>query len=134
MLNRRSAIVAVGYPNSITYAVQSINNSISRKRDWCRQFIMHGRRHRFRIDRGTHVLNTSKKCEAFVLCGCAETNNPPQRCWIGGQVDRSILLCCAGAGHGVIASPPWCNALWKQPTRKYRVVCRDAPASSHSRS
>ncbi|RNC33904.1 hypothetical protein TcCL_Unassigned03352 [Trypanosoma cruzi] len=38
MLNRRSTIVAVGCPNSITYAAQSINNSISRKRDRCRRF------------------------------------------------------------------------------------------------
>ncbi|RNF04359.1 hypothetical protein TcG_10799 [Trypanosoma cruzi] len=46
----------------------------------------------FRTDCATHVLNIPDKCEAFVLCGCAEPNDPPQRCWIGGQVDRSILL------------------------------------------
>ncbi|RNC38661.1 hypothetical protein TcCL_NonESM12069 [Trypanosoma cruzi] len=38
MLNRRSTIVAVGCPNNITYPSQSINNSISRKRDRCRRF------------------------------------------------------------------------------------------------
>ncbi|KAF8286894.1 hypothetical protein TcBrA4_0024350 [Trypanosoma cruzi] len=39
----------------------------------------------------THVLHIPETREAFVLCGCAETNDPPQRCWTGGQVDRSIL-------------------------------------------
>ncbi|RNC56419.1 hypothetical protein TcCL_ESM06063 [Trypanosoma cruzi] len=38
MLNRRSAIVAVGYLNNVTYAAQSINNSISLKWDRCRRF------------------------------------------------------------------------------------------------
>ncbi|RNC32902.1 hypothetical protein TcCL_Unassigned04446 [Trypanosoma cruzi] len=56
---------------------------------------MHGRRHGLQSDCATHVLNILEKCEAFVLCGCAEPNYSPQRCWIGGQVDRSILLCCA---------------------------------------
>ncbi|KAF8304302.1 hypothetical protein TcYC6_0039470 [Trypanosoma cruzi] len=45
----------------------------------------------FQADCATHVLNMSENCEPFVLCGCAELNDPPQRCWIGFQVDRSIL-------------------------------------------
>ncbi|RNC35390.1 hypothetical protein TcCL_Unassigned01736 [Trypanosoma cruzi] len=116
---------------------------------------MHGRRHSLQADCATHVFNTLRKCEAFVLCGCAGPNDPPQRCWIGGQVDRSILLCCAWAERccAAVAVPHFqavevkgdrtrCdrlaavvrNALWTHPTGKYRVVCRDAPASAPSRS
>ncbi|RNF01387.1 hypothetical protein TcG_12056, partial [Trypanosoma cruzi] len=35
-----------------------------------------------------------------------------------------------GTGHGAIASPPWCNALWTHPTRKDCMVCWDAPDSA----
>ncbi|KAF8284882.1 hypothetical protein TcBrA4_0043190 [Trypanosoma cruzi] len=153
MLGKRSTIVVVGYPNNVTDAAQSINNSISRKRERCRRFPMHGRRHGLQSDCATHVLNIPETCEAFVRCGCAEPNDPPQRCWIGGQVDRSILICCAWAERccaavavphfqavGVSGDRTRCGRLTAVVQRtvdasdpKDRVVCRDAPASAPSR-
>ncbi|RNC40337.1 hypothetical protein TcCL_NonESM10197 [Trypanosoma cruzi] len=58
---------------------------------------MHRRRDRLRVDRGTQILVIMEACMAFVLCGFTETNVPPQRCWIGGRVDRSNLLRYADA-------------------------------------
>ncbi|RNC40913.1 hypothetical protein TcCL_NonESM09576 [Trypanosoma cruzi] len=52
----------------------------------------HGRRRGLQSYCATHFLNISEKCEAFVLCECKKPEYPPQRCWIGGQVDRIIVL------------------------------------------
>ncbi|RNC36012.1 hypothetical protein TcCL_Unassigned01049 [Trypanosoma cruzi] len=78
-------------PHVATDASHSVKYSIARQRNTrCRLpkcWLNSG----FRAGHATHVPNMSEKWEAFVPCGCAELNDPPQRCLIGLQVDRSIL-------------------------------------------
>ncbi|KAF8286523.1 hypothetical protein TcYC6_0037580 [Trypanosoma cruzi] len=78
----------LGDPHVAAEASRSLEDGIPRKRNTrCRPpkyWLNCG----FQADHATHVLNMSEKWEAFVLCGCAELNDPPQRCLIGLQVDR----------------------------------------------
>ncbi|KAF8285371.1 hypothetical protein TcBrA4_0037790 [Trypanosoma cruzi] len=90
VLSVRGANVVRG-DHAVADASRSIEDGASRQRDNRRCLPMRRRRRGFRGGYAPHVLNISEACEPFVLSGCAEPNGPPQRCWIGFQVDRSIL-------------------------------------------
>ncbi|RNC56526.1 hypothetical protein TcCL_ESM05891 [Trypanosoma cruzi] len=89
VLSVRGANVVRG-DHAVADASRSIEDGASRQRENRRCLPMRRRRRGFRGGYAPHVLNISEACEPFVLSGCAEPNDPPQRCWIGFQVDRSI--------------------------------------------
>ncbi|EKG06667.1 hypothetical protein TCSYLVIO_002222, partial [Trypanosoma cruzi] len=97
MLGKRSTIVVVGYPNNVTDAAQSINNGISRKRERCRRFPMHGRRHGLQIDKRTQILVIMESYIAFVLCERKRPECLPEREKIDFQLDRCIFRWCTNA-------------------------------------
>ncbi|RNE96797.1 hypothetical protein TcG_12858, partial [Trypanosoma cruzi] len=60
----------------------------------------------------THVLNIPETREAFVLCGCAETNDPPQRCWTAARWAEASFDDACGPRNAVQLPPcrtprPW---------------------------
>ncbi|KAF8304261.1 hypothetical protein TcYC6_0037600 [Trypanosoma cruzi] len=85
------ADVVRGDPHVAAEASRFLEDGIARQRNTRRCLPKYWLNCGFQADHATHVLNMSEKWEAFVLCGCAEPNDPPQRCLIGLQVDRSIL-------------------------------------------
>ncbi|KAF8304257.1 hypothetical protein TcYC6_0038730 [Trypanosoma cruzi] len=91
LLSMRGADVVRGDPHVAAEASRFLEDGVSRQRNTRRCLPKYWLNCGFQADCATHVLNMSENCEPFVLCGCAELNDPPQRCWIGFQVDRSIL-------------------------------------------
>ncbi|EAN98252.1 hypothetical protein Tc00.1047053508999.49 [Trypanosoma cruzi] len=91
LLSMRGADVAREDPHVAAEASKFLEDGISRQQNTRRCLPMRRRRRGFHVGYATHVLNITETCEPFVLSGCAELNDPPQRCWIGFQVDRSIL-------------------------------------------
>ncbi|RNC52359.1 hypothetical protein TcCL_ESM10423, partial [Trypanosoma cruzi] len=80
VLSMRGAGVVREDPHVAADASHSVKYGISRKRNTRHCIPMYRLRHGFRADCATLFLNIPKKCEAFVLCGFEEPNNPPQRC------------------------------------------------------
>ncbi|RNC41939.1 hypothetical protein TcCL_NonESM08433 [Trypanosoma cruzi] len=113
MLGKRRANVVVGCPNNVTDAWQSINNSISRKRDRCRCLPMHGRRHRFRVHKGTQILVIMEAYIAFVLCECTTPKYLTERKNIGFQIDRCVFRRCAQAKNVLLPSRYRTSILWR---------------------
>ncbi|EKF28551.1 hypothetical protein MOQ_007699, partial [Trypanosoma cruzi marinkellei] len=100
VLNKRGAYVVRGDPHVASDASHLHEDGVPRQRNTRRRPLMHRQRHSFRADHATHVLNMSETGAAFALCGCAEPNDPPQRCWIRCPVERSILRCRSAASPG----------------------------------
>ncbi|RNC32866.1 hypothetical protein TcCL_Unassigned04490 [Trypanosoma cruzi] len=79
-LSMRGADVVREDPHVATDASHFVEYGISRQRNTRRCIPIYRLKHGFQADCATHFLNIPMKCEAFVRCGCAEPNNPPQRC------------------------------------------------------